>query len=235
MRGRHELTHPVASEVDGSFPRIRVREGGAFLVSRQTRPAVRGAGSSRAGGSSGRDRATHDLYLSSYMQTYIERDIRELLRIEKRREFETFVKLCALRTGQVVNYHGLGRDANVSPATDKAHWLSVLEDGFLIKLLRSTPHLPLSRLDHAACTLSVYASQPDHATLDSGWWPALTGQDSHLLGQDSHLLGRIDGLPSCLSIYMASSTTKLCLAKSKTGEALPPSGAGSPRQFLAHP
>ena len=80
------------------------------------------------------DRATRDLYLSSYMQTYIERDIRELLRIEKRREFETFVKLCALRTGQIVNYHDLARDANVSPATVK-DWLSVLEDGFLIKLL----------------------------------------------------------------------------------------------------
>ena len=81
------------------------------------------------------DRATRDLYLSSYMQTYIERDIRELLRIEKRREFETFVKLCALRTGQIVNYHDLARDANVSPATVK-EWLSVLEDGFLIKLLQ---------------------------------------------------------------------------------------------------
>ena len=47
--------------------------------------------------------------------------------------------------------------------------------------------LELSRLYHAACTLSVYASQPgsppDHATLDSGWWPTLTGQDSHLLGR----------------------------------------------------
>ena len=75
----------------------------------------------------------------------------------------------------------------------------------------------LSRLDHAACTLSVYASQPesppDRATLDSGWWPALTGQDSHLLG-------RIDGLPSCLSVYMASSITKLRLAQSNTGFAL---------------
>ena len=80
------------------------------------------------------DRATRDLYLSSYMQTYIERDIRELLRIEKRREFETFVKLCALRTGQIVNYHDLARDASVSPATVK-DWLSVLEDGFLIRLL----------------------------------------------------------------------------------------------------
>ena len=49
-----------------------------------------------------------------------------------------------------------------------------------------------------------------HATLDSGWWPTLTGQDSHLLG-------RIDGLPSCLSVYMASSITKLRLAQSMTG------------------
>ena len=56
-----------------------------------------------------------------------------------------------------------------------------------VHLTTSTPRLPLSRLNHAACTLSVYASQPgsppDHATLDSGWWPALTGQDSHLLGR----------------------------------------------------
>ena len=45
----------------------------------------------------------------------------------------------------------------------------------------------LSRLNHAACTLCVYASQPgslpDHATRDSGWWPALTGQGFHLLGR----------------------------------------------------
>ena len=68
------------------------------------------------------------------MQTYIERDIRELLRIEKRREFETFVKLCALRTGQVVNYDDLARDAGVSAATAKS-WLSLLEDGFLIRLV----------------------------------------------------------------------------------------------------
>jgi len=80
------------------------------------------------------DSAARDLYLSSYLQTYIERDIRELSRVEKRREFETFVRLCALRTGQIVNYNDLGRDAMVSPATAR-EWLSLLEDGFLIKLL----------------------------------------------------------------------------------------------------
>ena len=56
-----------------------------------------------------------------------------------------------------------------------------------IYVTTSTPHRLLSGLYHAACTLSVYASQPgsppDHATLDSGWWPALTGQGSHLLGR----------------------------------------------------
>ena len=80
------------------------------------------------------DRAARDLYLSSYVQTYIERDIRELLRIEKRREFETFVKLCALRTGQIVSYDDLARDAGVAAATAKS-WLSLLEDAFLIRLL----------------------------------------------------------------------------------------------------
>ena len=69
------------------------------------------------------------------MQTYIERDVRELLRIGKRREFETFVRLAALRTGQVVNYHDLARDARVSPATIR-EWLSLLEDSFLIRLVR---------------------------------------------------------------------------------------------------
>lgn len=55
--------------------------------------------------------------------------------MEKRREFETFVRLCALRTGQVVNYQDLARDANVAPATAK-EWLSLLEDCFLLKLVQ---------------------------------------------------------------------------------------------------
>ena len=81
------------------------------------------------------DGPSRDLYLSSYLQTYIERDIRELMRIEKRREFETFVRLCALRTGQVVNYQDLARDAAVAPATVR-DWLSLLEDCLLIRLVR---------------------------------------------------------------------------------------------------
>jgi predicted AAA+ superfamily ATPase len=80
------------------------------------------------------DRAARELYLSSYTSTYIERDVRELLGIEKRREFEVFVKMCALRTGQIVNYQDLARDAGISPTTAKS-WLGLLEDSFLIRLV----------------------------------------------------------------------------------------------------
>lgn len=73
-------------------------------------------------------------YLSSYVQTYIEKDVMELSGISKRREFELFVKLCALRTAQVVEYNSLAKDAGISPVTAK-EWLSVLESSFLIKLI----------------------------------------------------------------------------------------------------
>lgn len=75
-----------------------------------------------------------DLYLASYLQTYIERDVRELLGIQKRREFEVFVRMCALRTGQIVNFDELARDARISPSTAK-EWLSLLEDSFLLRLV----------------------------------------------------------------------------------------------------
>ena len=68
----------------------------------------------------------------------------------------------------------------------------------------------LSGLHHAACTLSVYASQPgsppDRATLDSGWWPALAGQGSHLLG-------RVEGFQPVSPFTWPSPFTKLCLAQ----------------------
>lgn len=80
------------------------------------------------------DFSTRNLYLNSYIQTYIERDVRELLGIQKRRQFEIFVKMAALRSGQVVNYDDLSRDVGVSSVTIK-EWLGVLESSFIIKLV----------------------------------------------------------------------------------------------------
>jgi predicted AAA+ superfamily ATPase len=87
-----------------------------------------------------------DLYLSSYLQTYIERDVRELLGIQKRREFETFVRMCALRTGQVLNTVEIARDVGISPNTAK-EWISLLEDSFSCYAeLRITRIMPRSGL-----------------------------------------------------------------------------------------
>ena len=73
-------------------------------------------------------------FMSSYVQTYVQRDVAELLGIQKRREFELFLKACAIRTGQLINYEALARDSAISPGTAK-EWLSILEDSFLIRLV----------------------------------------------------------------------------------------------------
>jgi hypothetical protein len=104
------------------------------------------------------------LYLSSYLQTYIERDVRELLGIQKRREFETFVRMCALRTGQVLNTVEIARDAGISPNTAK-EWISLLEDSFLIRLVH--PH-------HSNRTLRMIKS-PKLYFLDAGLAAWLAG------------------------------------------------------------
>jgi len=105
-----------------------------------------------------------DLYLSSYLQTYIERDVRELLGIQKRREFEIFVRMCALRTGQVLNTVEIARDAGISPNTAK-DWISLLEDSFLIRLVH--PH-------HSNRTLRMIKS-PKLYFLDAGLAAWLAG------------------------------------------------------------
>jgi predicted AAA+ superfamily ATPase len=81
------------------------------------------------------DTHARSLYLSSYIATYLERDVRELLAIEKRREFEIFVKLCAHRSAQLANFDALASDAGISAATAK-QWLSLLADSFLIRILQ---------------------------------------------------------------------------------------------------
>ena len=70
-----------------------------------------------------------------YVNTYVERDLRLLINIKDLSKFEVFLKLCAGRTGQVLNMSGLGNDCGVNHATIK-NWLSVLEASYIIKLLR---------------------------------------------------------------------------------------------------
>ena len=76
-------------------------------------------------------------WLASYYQTYLERDVRNVLNIGDTETFGRFVRLCAGRCGQLLNLSGLASDCGVSHTTVK-RWLSVLESSFIVMLLR--PH-----------------------------------------------------------------------------------------------
>jgi len=70
-----------------------------------------------------------------YVNTYVERDLRMLINIKDLSKFEIFLKLCAGRTGQILNLSSLGNDCGVNHSTIKS-WISVLEASYIIKLLR---------------------------------------------------------------------------------------------------
>lgn len=71
-----------------------------------------------------------DEWLPSYIATYVERDVRQVLNVRDLLAFQTFLGLAAGRTGQVLNLSGLGADAGVNHLTAKS-WLSVLETSFI--------------------------------------------------------------------------------------------------------
>ncbi len=71
---------------------------------------------------------------SFYTNTYLERDVRQILYIQDLKLFENFLKICAGRNGQVVNYSSISDDCGVDHKTVKK-WLSTLEASFIIKLL----------------------------------------------------------------------------------------------------
>jgi uncharacterized protein len=75
-----------------------------------------------------------DLYFGSYVQTYVQRDVRDLAKINDEVAFVKFVGATAARTGQMLNVSDLAKDVNISPTTATA-WLSILQASGLIYLL----------------------------------------------------------------------------------------------------
>ena len=75
--------------------------------------------------------------LSFYTTTYLERDIRSLINVKDISKFESFIKLCAARTGQILNISNLGNDCGINHNTARS-WLSVLEASYVIHMIR--PH-----------------------------------------------------------------------------------------------
>jgi predicted AAA+ superfamily ATPase len=83
-----------------------------------------------------RDIQPHD-WFSNYVATYVERDVRQLIAVRDLGQFQTFVKMCAARSGQLLNLASLGADCGISAITAK-QWLSVLQTSYILTLVR--PH-----------------------------------------------------------------------------------------------
>jgi len=86
-----------------------------------------------------------DLWMGSYVATYLERDVRQALNVGDLRDFDRLIRAAALRTGQLLSYADLARDVGISPNTAK-RWLSVLAASQQIFLLEPYHHQRSKRL-----------------------------------------------------------------------------------------
>lgn len=120
------------------------------------------------------DAVDRDLFFSSYVQTYLQRDIRDLARVGDEMSFLRFLRATAARTGQMLNLSELARDADVATNTSK-NWLSILQASGIVYLLEpyhtnvtkrlvKTPKLYF--LDTGLCAYLTEWSSPE--TLEAG-------------------------------------------------------------------
>jgi hypothetical protein len=118
--------------------------------------------------------ARRDLWARSYIRTYLERDVRQVMNISDLRAFELFLGLCTASHGQELNKASLARDCGVSQPT-VGSWIGVLEASFVVTLVppyfrnygkRLVKSPKLSLLDTAIVT--TLTRQPDAAAALAG-------------------------------------------------------------------
>ena len=73
-------------------------------------------------------------WYAGYIQSYLERDVRQITQVHDLDAFQRFIRLCAGRSGQLLNHAALAADAGISQPTAKA-WLSILQASYVVFLL----------------------------------------------------------------------------------------------------
>jgi predicted AAA+ superfamily ATPase len=111
------------------------------------------------------DAIDRDLFYSSYTQTYLQRDVRDLARVGDEMAFLRFLRATAARTGQILNLADLARDADVTPNTAK-HWLSILQTAGMVFLL-APYHANISK--RLVKTPKLYFLETGLAAYLTGW------------------------------------------------------------------
>ena len=120
------------------------------------------------------DRALNPgIWFADYVQTYIERDVRQLLNIRDLTRFQLFLKMCAARCGNLVNLSGMASDCGITHNTAR-EWLSILEASYIVfrvapyfnnfgKRLVKTPKLYFYDTGLAAYLLGI--TSPEHLAI----------------------------------------------------------------------
>lgn len=115
-----------------------------------------------------------DVFFRSYVQTYIQRDVRDILKVSDPVAFSRFLGIAAARTGQLLNYSSFAKDVDIDVKTAKA-WLSVLQMSGLVYLLQPFHRNVTKRMVKAPklyfldTGLASYLTRwPDAASLEAG-------------------------------------------------------------------
>ena len=108
-----------------------------------------------------------EMYYSSYVDTYLLRDVRDLTQVGDEMAFMRFMTACAARTGGLVNYADLAKDTGISPPTAK-QWLSILVTSGVVALLEPYFNNALKRI----------VKSPKMYFMDTGLCAYLTRWDS---------------------------------------------------------
>lgn len=128
------------------------------------------------------------LWFPAYVATYLERDVRNILRVVDLQDFNRFIRACALRSSQILNYSDLARDTGIAPNTARK-WLSLLQTSAVIVLIEPYYGNRTKRLIKApklvftdtglAAFLSGFRSEAElfASSLAGAFW------ESHVFGQ----------------------------------------------------
>jgi hypothetical protein len=130
-----------------------------------------------------------EAFYGSYVQTYIERDVRSMLSIADLAAFQRFLKLTAARCGQLVNYSDLARDTGVAVSTAR-EWLHVLEVSSQLVLLRPYYQNLSSR---QIKTPKLYFMDTGLAAFLAGWKSAETAVSGAMAGAlfETHIVAEL--------------------------------------------
>ncbi len=116
-------------------------------------------------------------WFSDYIATYIERDVRSLAAIRDLTRFAAFVRLCATRSGQILNLASMASDLGIDAKTARG-WLSVLVAGYIVHLLpphhsnlgkRIVKHPKLYLLDTGLACRLLGITEASHLSTHPAW------------------------------------------------------------------